>query len=72
MPSDVEQLQTIKSQTLANLAEITARPKPTYDIDGQSVSWNDYLAQLQRTVEWCDRKLAGYEPFEVTSRGSTS
>ncbi len=71
MPSDVEQIRTIKSQTLAIIAELTANPKPTYYIDGQTVSWNDYLARLQATVDWCERKLAGEQPFEIRSQGMT-
>jgi len=71
MSTDAEQLQTIKSQTLALIAELTASPKPTYEIDGQEVSWGDYLARLQATVDWCERKLAGEEPFEIRSQGTT-
>jgi len=71
MPSDLEQIRTIKSQTLAIIAELTADPKPTYYIDGQTVSWNDYLKSLQATVDWCERKLAGQEPFEIHSQGTT-
>ena len=71
MPSDSEQIRSIRSQTLAIIAELTAHPKPTYYIDGQSVSWNDYLAGLQATVDWCERKLAGEEPFEIRSQGIT-
>ncbi len=71
MPSDLEQIRTIKSQTLAIIAELTANPKPTYQIDGQAVSWNDYLKNLQATVDWCERKLAGQEPFEIRSQGIT-
>ena len=71
MPSDLEQIRTIKSQTLAIIAELTASPKPTYYIDGQTVSWSDYLARLEATVDWCERKLAGQEPFEIRSQGMT-
>ena len=71
MPSDLEHLQTIKSQTLALIAELTANPKPTYSLDGQTVSWNQYLATLQATVDWCERKRAGEEPFEIHSQGMT-
>jgi len=71
MPSDLEQIQAIKSQTLARIAELTAQPKPTYYLDGQTVSWNDYLARLQATVDWCDRHLAGQEPIEIHSQGVT-
>ena len=69
MPSDQEQYQTIKTQTLAVIAEITAAPKPTYTIDGQSVSWNEYLARLRQTVDWCDEKIGGGEPYEIQSQG---
>ena len=50
MPTDAEQIATIKRQTLALIAEITANPKPTYDIDGQKISWGQYLGQLQGIV----------------------
>ena len=71
MPSDAEQIAAIKAQTLARIAEITEKPKPTYDIEGQRVDWADYLKQLQRTVDWCNEKLAGEEPFEFQSQGYT-
>ena len=71
MPSDFEQIQIIKSQTLAVIAEITVAPKPTYEIDGQSVSWNAYLRRLQLIVDWCDAKLAAYQPFETQSQAVT-
>jgi hypothetical protein len=71
MTDDLQQLRTIRSQTLALIAELTAQPKPTYQVEGQSVSWNEYLARLQETVDWCERKLAGEEPFEIRSQGIT-
>ena len=71
MPTDIEQIVTVKSQTLARIAEITAEPKPTYQIDGQLVSWGNYLLQLQQTVDWCNRKLAAEAPFEIQSQGYT-
>ena len=71
MSTDVQQIAAIKSQTLALMAEITAQPKPTYQIDGQLVAWGDYLSQLQRAIDWCNEKLAGEAPFEVQSQGYT-
>ncbi len=71
MPTDAEQLQRIRSQTLARMAELTADPKPSYRIDGQEVLWGDYLSRLQATVDWCERKLAGEGPFEVRTQGAT-
>jgi hypothetical protein len=71
MPSDIEQIETIKSEALAQLAELRAHPKPSYTVDGQQVSWTQYAESLERTVDWCDGKLAGYQPFEVRSQGVT-
>ena len=69
MSTDVEQIAAIKTQTLARITEITARPKPTYQMDGQMVAWGDYLTQLQQTVDWCNAKLASEAPVEVRSQG---
>ena len=71
MPSDLEQLRTIQSQTLAIIAQVTADPKPSYALDGQKVSWAEYLDRLRDTVDWCEKKLAGHGPFEIRSRGTT-
>lgn len=71
MPTDAAQIATIKTQTLAIIATITANPKPSYSIDGQSVSWGDYLRQLQETVKWCNEQAATEEPFEIHSQGYT-
>ena len=69
--TDIQQIQSIRSQTLAQLDSIRADPKPSYWIDGQRVHWQEYAESLQRTVDWCDQKLIDYEPFEVRSQGMT-
>lgn len=69
--TDVEQIRSIRSQSLAQLAELRAAPKPTYWIDGQRVHWQEYVESLQKTVDWCDQKLAEAEPFEVRSQAMT-
>jgi hypothetical protein len=69
--TDVEQIQSIRSQTFAQLDAIRADPKPTYWIDGQRVHWKEYAESLERTIDWCDQKLAEYQPFEVRSQGVT-
>jgi DNA repair protein RadC len=71
MSADIQQLTAIKTQTLARIAEITAAPKPTYDIDGQRVAWGEYLRQLQQTVDWCNEKLAGEAPFEFQTQAGS-
>jgi hypothetical protein len=69
--TDAERIAAIKTQTLALIADLTENPKPSYSIDGQTVSWGEYLAQLQRTVEWCNDQLAAESPFEISSQGYT-
>lgn len=69
--SEYEQIETIKRQTLAQLVELRANPKPSYNIDGQTVSWTSYLESLERSVEWCNLQLRGLEPGEVVSQAYT-
>ena len=78
MTTEVEQYKAIKSQTLALIKDITLTPKPTYSVGGQSFSWQQYLEQLQKTVDWCNTRLEEEDPqsgedhfFEVQSRGSS-
>ena len=70
-PADAPRVAQIRSQALALIAEITAHPKPTYTIDGQQVHWNEYLAQLEHTVQWCDQVSSLESPREVRSQGYT-
>jgi hypothetical protein len=69
--TDIEQIQSIRQFTLAQLADLRANPKPTYTIDGQTVSWTTYISSLQAAVDWCDAKLIGLAPFEVRSQAIT-
>ncbi len=71
MASETEQILVIRNQSLAQLEQLRVSPKPNYAIDGQRVSWQEYIESLQQTVDWCDRKLAGYQPFECRSQGTT-
>ncbi len=71
MPNDRQQIETIRGLALAQLVDLRANPKPTYTIDGQTVSWESYIRSLQETVDWCDTKLIGLGPFEVRSQGYT-
>lgn len=71
MSLDTTQIQTIRSQTLAQIEQLTLNPKPSYSIDGQQVAWREHLDSLQRSVDWCDRKLAECDPFEIQSEGGS-
>lgn len=68
---DYTQLRRIRSQVLRLLAEVTAQPKPTYELDGQQVDWTEYLRELRRLLDWCDRKLAALENTEFATQAST-
>jgi len=71
MLNDRAQIECIRGLALAQLVELRASPKPTYKIDGQTVSWESYIRSLEATVDWCDRKLIGLDPFEIRSQGYT-
>jgi hypothetical protein len=71
MPSDLENLQTIRSQILTELAAITAERKPTYSIDGQTFSWNDYRSRLLTDLREVDELIAAEQPLEQRSQGYT-
>lgn len=62
--------ETIKTQTLAIIEDITLNPKPTYRIDGQTFEHAEYLATLTATIDWVDRKLAELDSVEVRTRGA--
>lgn len=67
MPSDKEQIATAKSQILQIIVDITANPKPSYSIDGQSVSWNAYMFQLKQAYKALEEFEAAEEPYELST-----
>jgi hypothetical protein len=63
--SEAENLQTAIDNVAAKLAEVTANPKPSYSIDGQSVSWGEYYRMLTGHLkELREAKIAADGPFE--------
>ncbi len=69
MPTDAQQLATIKSQILANLVAITESPKPSYMIDGQSIQWGAYHRMLLDELAVINDQINAGTPFEIHSRG---
>jgi hypothetical protein len=67
----LEQIATIKANTLAQIAQVSAERKPTYSEDGQTFHWQQYLEHLQQRVEWCNEQLAAEDPFEFPTQGYT-
>ncbi len=66
MASDLENLQTLKSNALAALAAMTIRPD--YSIDGQAVQWDKHRQSLLDEVARIDGLIAAANgPWEILS-----
>jgi len=46
MATNKELLQLARDNTIAVLEAITREPKPSYNADGQTVSWSEYRKSL--------------------------
>jgi hypothetical protein len=64
-------LQTMRDNYAAKLAAISANPKPTYSIDGQSVSWDSYRKSLLEEIDKINGMLSAAAPFEYETTGTT-
>lgn len=69
--SQQDLIEQIMCQALERLLEIESSPKPSYSVDGQAVSWNEYRTQLRETITWCKQQLQADAPFEIHSAGYT-
>ena len=66
--SDLTDLQTVKSQAIARLKEITLTKKPSYDVDGQRVSWTEYHKMLTEQLKELN-ELIEYEQYGESGEG---
>ncbi len=71
MPTYQENLTTARDNFATKLAEVSASPKPTYNIDGQSVSWTEYYKFLSEQIQSLNKQINEAEPFEEISQGIT-
>jgi len=68
----VDDLKTARDQLVARIVEITASPKPSYTVDGQTVSWTAYLKELREGLRQLEEEIRRAEgPFEVRTQGFT-
>lgn len=67
--SNATTLETIRTQLLERIKEVTAAPKPNYSIDGQQVSWQSYLDSLFKQLDQVNAQINAETPFEEVSRG---
>ncbi len=47
----VDDINSAINNLAAAIKEATVNPKPNYTVDGQSVSWSDYLQNLTTRME---------------------
>ena len=47
------------------LLAATVSPKPSYSIDGQSVSWAEYLKMLMDGIEYMNKLIGQADPVEI-------
>ena len=68
MATDAENLATIRTNILTQLATMTANPQPNYSIDGESVSWQSLYDSLSSQLEKVNTLMASIGgPFEIIS-----
>ena len=65
----LDDLKTTRDQMASILVEITTSPKPSYSIDGQAVSWTEYLKMLQDQLSKMNELIQDAEPYELHSVG---
>lgn len=67
MPTTAENLATAYANYATILAEISENPKPTYSIDGQSVSWTEYQRFLLEQMAAIRMEQTGTDHFEYVT-----
>lgn len=72
MATITENLVTAKANLAANLAAITANPKPSYSVDGKAYSWTEYMTALLAAMKSIDEQVVDEEgPSETSISGYT-
>ncbi len=67
----ITDLQDARDNIAANIKAITASPKPSYSIDGQTVQWTAYLRMLIDKLKELNTQINAADPAEVHSVGIT-
>jgi hypothetical protein len=71
MSVELSQIEAIRDSALAQMQTLLASEAPTITVNDEEVPWAPLLASLERTVDWCDRKLGEYDPYEVRTQSTT-
>lgn len=62
-------LEQARDQLLDRLVEVTAEANPTYIIDGEMISWNEYLGKLRSELDEIETLINKFKPFEIHHQG---
>jgi len=65
----IDGLLAARANYAAILADISAIPKPDYNVHGHSYSWAAYQTMLREQIDGITRTLAVLQPFEISSQG---
>ena len=65
----LDDLKTARDQIATQIRDISLNPKPSYTIDGQTVSWTQHLNMLIEKLKPLDIAINAAEPYEVQSVG---
>jgi hypothetical protein len=60
-------LQTALNSLVTAYQTACVAPKPNYSIDGQSVSWGEYLKMLSEGIKETAALLGTFDPVEAQS-----
>jgi hypothetical protein len=67
----IDDLKTARDNIATLIKDITANPKPSYSIDGQTVQWAAYLRALTSQMEVIDKAINAGEPYEFETTATT-
>lgn len=67
---NIELLKEARDNVIVLIGQLTAQPKPNYDIDGQRIDWADYLDMLMKRRNDLNQDIIDLEgPYEIETQG---
>jgi|APGre2960657468_1045069.scaffolds.fasta_scaffold00673_10 predicted metal-dependent hydrolase len=70
MPSPAQNIQVAIANIAAKIVELSADPRPSYEVDGQRVEWTEFMRMLVQQLETLRKSQMQLQgPVMRTSRG---
>lgn len=63
--------QTIRDSLEDRLAEMSSKPRPTYDVDGQKMDFTEYQKYLVQALEGAEKQVLALENRDDDHPGMT-